>query len=220
MEGSNFSSDYFDWSNKLRSNWKVIQTELLNLLGEEKSTQWFAAHPHYVQSVGKGVAWRTYEFYFFGIKNPKNCNVCPKTTAVLEGIPGLVTAQFSILRPQTRINPHKGFTRMVLRNHLGLIVPPGDLCKIKVEEEEYAWKEGELITFDDSKTHEAWNDSNDIRAVLMFDVANPEFPYSAKEICQYKIEHIDDPFLLEIADKATWQKWLNQGYFDEQLENR
>ena len=103
---------------------------------------------------------------------------------------------------------------MVLRNHLALEVPSSTLCKIKVEGEETSWKEGEVITFDDSKMHEAWNLSDKPRMVLMIDVANPSMPYSSKEICNYKIENIDDPFLLSMANKSIWKKWLNQGYFD------
>ena len=132
---------------------------------------------------------------------------------MLQQIPELVTAQFSVLEPGTVIEPHKGYTRMVLRNHLALKVPSKELCKLKIEEEEYSWEEGKLVTFDDSKTHEAWNLSNETRMVLMLDVANPEMPYSALEICQYKLERLEDPFLLEIAPQATWLTWLNDGYF-------
>ena len=50
--------------------------------------------------------------------------------------------------------------------------------------------------------------------VLMLDVANPTMPYTSKQICQYKLERMDDPFLLKIADKTQWLKWLNDGYFN------
>ena len=155
----------------------------------------------------------TFEFYFFGIKQASHCLNCPKTFELLQQIPDLVTAQFSVLNPNTKIDPHKGYTKMVLRNHLALEVPSQELCKIKIEGEESSWEEGKLITFDDSKTHEAWNFSEKRRIVLMIDVAKPEGKYTGAEINRYKIENIDDPFLLDIADKATWLDWLKNGYF-------
>ena len=195
----------------LEANWKDIQKELFAIFNKN-SEEWFLAHPHYVKSKSDK-AWKTYEFIFFGIKNLAKCNECPKTFKLLQKIPNLVTAQFSVLEPNTVIAPHKGYTRMVLRNHLALKVPSKELCKIKVEEEEYSWEEGRLVTFDDSKIHEAWNLSNETRMVLMIDVANPEMSYNSFEICKYKLENMEDSFLLDIADKTQWLKWLNDGYW-------
>ena len=59
--------------------------------------------------------------------------------------------------------------------------------------------------------HEAWNNSDENRVVLMFDIPNPYWHYSAYEISKYKIDHIEDPFLLQFADKATWQEGFKQG---------
>lgn len=214
MSSSNFHHNYFDWVATLENNVELIRSELRELIDRGVESNWFAAHPHYVKAQRDGVSWYTFEFYFFGIQQRPNCDQCPGTTALLQQIPDLVTAQFSLLMPKTHVEPHKGFTRMVWRNHLPLIVPAGGLCKIKVENEEYEWQEGRVVTFDDSKEHEAWNQSDGIRAVLMIDVANDSFGYSGKEICEYKLDKVDDPFLLNIAPRETWMKWFNQGYFD------
>ena len=214
MNQSHFSYNYFEWASLLELNWKIIQKEMLEIYQKPTNKQlWFSAHPHYISEKSSG-KWKTYEFVFFGIKNLENCQKCPKTFELLKKIPELVTAQFSVLEPHTKIEPHKGYTKMVLRNHLALAVPSQDLCKIKIEKEEHSWTEGKLITFDDSLTHEAWNLSNKPRMVLMLDVANPTMPYTSKQICQYKLERMDDPFLLKIADKTQWLKWLNDGYFN------
>ena len=110
---------------------------------------------------------------------------------------------FQILKPTPQILPHKGYTKMVLRCHLPLIVPAGELCGLRVGNEIKHWKEGELLIFDDSFEHEAWNNSDENRIVLMFDIPNPLWGYTAHEISKYKIEHMDDPFLLSFADKNT-----------------
>jgi aspartyl/asparaginyl beta-hydroxylase (cupin superfamily) len=78
---------------------------------------------------------------------------------------------FSILRPRTRIPPHTGVanTRLVL--HLPLIVPAG--CGFRVGGETRLWTEGEAWVFDDTINHEAWNDSEKPRAILICDVWSP-----------------------------------------------
>lgn len=211
MSDSHFKYYHFPWAKLLEDNWEVIRKELFNLF-DNNSEEWFLAHPHYVKSKSEK-PWKTFEFVFFGIKNLDSCKKCPKTFELLQQIPDLVTAQFSVLEPNTIIETHKGYTRMVLRNHLGLKVPSKDLCKLKIEDEEHSWEEGRVVTFDDSKEHSAWNLSDETRMVLMIDVANPEMPYSNTEICRYKLERIEDPFLLDIAKKEQWLKWLEKGYF-------
>jgi hypothetical protein len=113
--------------------------------------------------------------------------------------------------------PHKGYSRMVLRCHLPLIVPDEDLCGLRVGDETRHWEEGELMIFDDSFEHEAWNKTNEKRVVLMFDIPNPLWGYTSYEISKYKIENIDDPFLLAMAPKRLWIKGFEKGVFP--LEN-
>ena len=79
------------------------------------------------------------------------------------------------------------------------------------------WHEGKLLLFDDSLQHEAYNKSDELRAVLMFDVANPTMNYTAEQICRYKLQHTKDPFLLQIADNDTWLEWYEQGHFPDIL---
>ena len=52
-----------------------------------------------------------------------------------------------------------------------LIVPPG--CRFRVGGETRTWQEGVALAFDDTIDHEAWNDSDQLRVVLIFDVWNP-----------------------------------------------
>ena len=60
-------------------------------------------------------------------------------------------------------------TRTII--HLPLIVPPG--CAFRVGGETREWREGEAFAFDDTIEHEAWNKSQQDRAVLILDVWNP-----------------------------------------------
>ena len=56
--------------------------------------------------------------------------------------------------------------------HLPLIVPPG--CWLRVGNETRHWEEGKLMIFDDSIEHEAKNESDQTRIILLFDIWRPE----------------------------------------------
>lgn len=79
---------------------------------------------------------------------------------------------FSLLRPHSRIPPHNGMINCRFICHLPLIVPEG--CHFRVGSETREWEVGELMVFDDSIEHEAWNGSERNRLVLIFDVWRPE----------------------------------------------
>jgi ornithine lipid ester-linked acyl 2-hydroxylase len=212
----------FSWSKNFLEATPLILDELEKIINEPATylpgESWLAAHPSYVKpDPSKGIQWKTYEFVFFGIKRNDHIRKCPNTWNALSQIPELVTAQFSMLEPHTHVLPHKGFSRMVLRSHLPLIVPNEGEMGLRVGEDVRRWKMNELLVFDDSLDHEAWNKSPHRRAVLMFDFAKPGQPYTAEQICRYKIEKMDDPFLLEIAPTETWINWLNRGSFPDAL---
>ena len=78
---------------------------------------------------------------------------------------------FSLLAPHTRIPPHTGVANTRLVCHLPLIVPPG--CGFRVGETIREWREGEAFVFDDTIEHEAWNDSDQLRVVLILDLWPP-----------------------------------------------
>ena len=44
------------------------------------------------------------------------------------------------------------------------------------------WHEGEAFVFDDTIEHEAWNDSDHLRAVLIFDVWNPWLTLAERDL--------------------------------------
>ena len=102
----------------------------------------------------------------------------PKTLKILEsvdlvridGVP--LEVFFSRLKPGAHIPPHYGLTNARLTVHLPLIVP--DDCAIRVADEDYRWREGKIIAFDDSYLHEAWNRSDRDRVVLIFECHHPD----------------------------------------------
>ncbi|MBI2752809.1 MAG: aspartyl/asparaginyl beta-hydroxylase domain-containing protein [Betaproteobacteria bacterium] len=120
--------------------------------------------------------WSTFFLLKNGARIKDHLARCPKTAALLEAAPlcripaHAPTAFFSVLAPKTRIPAHTGVTNTRLIVHLPLIVPPS--CGFRVGAETRAWREGHAWVFDDTFEHEAWNESDEPRVVLIFDVWN------------------------------------------------
>ena len=106
-----------------------------------------------------------------------NARHCPMTLAAVEQmdqpqVPGASpNAMFSLLAPRTRIPPHTGVANTRLVCHLPLIVPPH--CGFRVGGTTREWRVGEAFVFDDTIEHEAWNDSDELRVVLIIDLWPP-----------------------------------------------
>ena len=107
-----------------------------------------------------------------GVKPEAFCGRCPKTMALLEGIPGLFEAFFSILQGGNRSPTTKGRIGAT-RYHLGLVVPQANPPSIRLKDQIYTWKEGESVLFDDSWDHEVYNQCDADRVVLIVDIRRP-----------------------------------------------
>ena len=103
-----------------------------------------------------------------------NARRCPRTMAAVGALPqpnvpgASPNAMFSLLAPRTRIPAHTGVANTRLVCHLPLIVPPG--CGFRVGDSVREWREGEAFVFDDTIEHEAWNDSDQLRVILILDL--------------------------------------------------
>ncbi|GAC1495059.1 MAG: aspartyl/asparaginyl beta-hydroxylase domain-containing protein [Chamaesiphon sp.] len=159
-----YDSTQFEFVSALESNWQSVKNELYQLRQGD-----FIPWPE-KYLYGKG--WDTFGLYAFGIKIGKNCALCPETTKLVTSIPNLVTAGFSSLAGGTHIAPHTGYPDGLLRCHLGLIVPDG--CALRVGTETKSWAEGKCLVFDDTTEHEAWNNDDTTRIVLLLDFKAPD----------------------------------------------
>jgi aspartyl/asparaginyl beta-hydroxylase (cupin superfamily) len=87
---------------------------------------------------------------------------------------------FSLLKPKTRIPPHTGGSNVRLVTHVPLIVP--ESCGFRVGNDTREWVPGKAWVFDDTIDHEAWNMSEKLRVILMFDVWNPALTVPEREM--------------------------------------
>lgn len=119
----------------------------------------------------------------------------PRTFAAIVSLdlPRITTRAPSVLYSRlsagARIPPHNGMLNARLICHLPLIVPSG--CGFRVGGEIRAWRPGELLVFDDSVEHEAWNDSDSERVILIFDIWRPELNPEERRAVAAVFEAID-----------------------------
>jgi ornithine lipid ester-linked acyl 2-hydroxylase len=202
-----FDTTRFPWVSVLESEWRTIRDELDAVLLHRNQIPNFQDVSRDQALLTQGDDWKTFFFYIYGHKNEENCRRCPETVRLLQHIPGMRTAMFSILAPRKHIPGHRGPYKGVLRYHLGLIVPkPKTLCKIKVGADFGYWEEGRSLIFDDSRWHLVWNDSDFQRVVLFVDFVRP-LPFPLSVINRATIWKIGrTPFVTDIVGHLEHRK--------------
>lgn len=158
--------------------WEEIRDEVKEILKHREAVPAFEEVSPDQMKIAKGKLWRTFILFGFGTKLEKNCSQAPVTTELLEKVPNLQTAWFSIMSPRYHVAKHKGVTKSILRAHLGLMIPKdAENCRMRVDQEICVWREGEIFVFDDTYEHEVWNDTDDERVILLFDFDRPMRPW-------------------------------------------
>ncbi len=133
-------------------------------------------------------AWRSLLLFVSGRWVDETARHFPVTRACLEGLSPKANVGFSALDPNSHIHTHVGPNRGGLRFQLPIVVPgePGQ-CRIRIGDEMVVWSEGEAVVFDLSVNHEAWNDTDERRVLLMVEICQPlPLPLSAvNRLTQY-----------------------------------
>jgi aspartyl/asparaginyl beta-hydroxylase (cupin superfamily) len=120
-----------------------------------------------------GSNWRVFFFEAMGRKVRLNRRLCPKTAALIDSVPKVFQACFSILEPKKSVPAHCGLYNGYLRYHLGIEVPRATPPSIRIKDQHYTWQEGESVLFDDTWSHEIKNECSEIRVVLIVDILRP-----------------------------------------------
>lgn len=177
-----YDRDLFPWLDTLEAATADIQAELTQVLagGAEVLEPYVAIdgtpQPRW-RELANSRRWGVFYLWRAGVPVEENLARCPRTARALEAWPQCrlegtgPTAVFSILDAKTRIPPHVGVNNARLIVHVPLVVPSG--CGFRVGAEQRSWEPGKAFVFDDTIEHEAWNDSDQPRAVLILDCWNP-----------------------------------------------
>lgn len=206
------------WAPRMREAFPSMREEALRVWSEDRQLPDFlqltdkSRMPEFLGGDAAVPAWEAFFFYRHGRRYEENHARCPSTSALLESIelcridahaPEIC---FSVLKPQTHIKPHYGVSNVRLVMHLPLIVPPACALNI-VDGGEHAWKEGELMMFDDTFLHEAWNRSDQVRIILLMDCWNPHLAPVERTAARQLIETIGAYQMAGRGKAATPDHW-------------
>lgn len=125
----------------------------------------------------------------------------PLTLKALDGFKERIfSAEFIVMEPDTTLPPHTDATNAYLVCHLGLQVE--DNCGVQVDKQIREFHEGDIIFFDQSYPHSAWNKGSVSRSNLLITFFHPEITKEERELIQLFIKKIKvqcmffAPFLL------------------------
>lgn len=178
-----FDRSLFPWFAELEAATEIIADEFTKIWSDDiKGFRPYVAFDKTLPvnqwgELNHSTRWGAYFLWENGVAHKTHCDHCPRTAALLATLPLLdlpdkgPTVMFSVLAPKTRIPPHTGSSNVRTTIHLPLVVPPG--CGFRVGSETREWRIGEAWAFDDTIEHEAWNESDKPRVILILDAWNP-----------------------------------------------
>ena len=195
-----YEREEFEWVASLEDRAEAIATELEALL----RTQAEEFEPYVAADADRSggtapnahlagdASWSAYHLLRGGEPVEGHAEHFPKNIAALDRAPmprvagRAPMALFSLLKPGAHIRPHHGLFNFRLICHLPLIVPPD--CVLRVGNQLRPWRQGELLIFDDSMEHEAWNRSDRQRIILLFEIWRPEIGGADREALTLLLE--------------------------------
>lgn len=192
----------FPWLGEFEAATEAIRDELMQCLSRDSGGVIpYVDHPpgaplNQWTELNRSRRWGSYYLFKSGARIQDHLARCPKTAALLQAapladVPGQApTVFFSILEPHTRIPPHTGVTNTRLVVHLPLILPAG--CGFRVGSETREWRLGHAWVFDDTLEHEAWNNSDQFRAILIMDIWNPFLSDAERALVSATIEALSE----------------------------
>lgn len=193
-----YEPEEFAWLPRLVAAAGAIREELSAVLTDGEGLKPYVETErdrphHHFHGLHDDPSWSAFYLIEDGKLNRANAIRCPDTMAALAGVPlcdmpgRTPNVHFALLGAGTRIPPHVGMLNTRLICHLPLIVPAG--CGLCIGGEVRHWHEP--LIFDDSIVHEAWNDSGELRAVLLFDIWRPELSDVERRAVAALFEAID-----------------------------
>ena len=156
----------------LKDNWEVIRDEAMHLFDEG-----------YIRAAAKNndagfgsffkKGWKRFYLKWYDKPLPSAEVLCPKTVELVNSIPSVKGAMFALLPGGSHLNPHRDPFGGSLRYHLGRSTPNSDACRIFVDGQVYAWRDGEDVMFDETYVHWVKNETEKTRVILFCDIERP-----------------------------------------------
>lgn len=156
----------------LREHWRDIRDEAVRL-NDEGAIRAATGYNDIGFNSFFRTGWTRFYLTWYGKEMASAEQLCPRTMALLRGIPSLKAAMFASLPPGARLVRHRDPYAGSLRYHLGLTTPNDPGCYIVVDGQRYHWKDGEAVMFDETYIHHAENTTQGQRVILFCDIERP-----------------------------------------------
>lgn len=152
------------------NNYEIFRDEVRHIYKDFKTIK----NDMYFQNIVETEPeWTRLYLKWFNKVDPTGSKLCPKSTAIINSMPNVKLAMFSVLKPGAKVLPHTGPYRGCIRLHMGLITPNSNDCFINVDGKTYSWRDGEVILLDDSYLHHVENNTDKYRVILLCDILRP-----------------------------------------------
>lgn len=189
----------FPFTYILEKDYKIIIKEIENILGNFKDFDKISIEQSKLPNF-QG-AWKTLIFKVGNTFINKNTSDCPNVHNILKRIPNLKFAMVSLLEPGAKLTPHRGTYGGLLRVHLGLKIPMGDVF-LSVDGVKKYWQKGKVIIFDDKFLHYAENNTSHSRIVLFLDILKP-LPFAIQLYNRFILFLIEkSPFIKRMIENS------------------
>lgn len=166
------------WFDDLVANLPAIQQGVIDFVQSRGKTQ----GEYFNKELVEGQTWEGFGFLLWGKRNEANIKDGDAFLKYFFPIPGLVSFSISVLSPRTHIIEHFGDTDANYRLHVPILIPASlPDCGFKVSGTDVAWDN--IFAFSDAHLHEAWNNTDKPRIILMVDVLREELLPESKNIC-------------------------------------
>lgn len=187
--------DSISWAQKLKAKYPIILKEFRKaVMPGNNNHMWKGALTEDASSYGVG--WKTLVLMDRGVWDPANVELFPQTArAVHDAAVPAVEIFFASMEPHSNIQPHSDFTNFVLTSHLALDIPYSgtNQCRLTVADQTREWINGELVQFDTSLMHDAVNESDQLRYILMFRVWHPDLSEPERQALQFIYDCLNAP---------------------------
>ena len=218
-----------EWCDKLASHYEEIREEFVRVTSDMETLKsqgnnvWAGALTQDASSCGEG--WRTLVLFNRGAWDKQNVAMFPKTAkAVRDCDMPIVEAFFASMTPQSKIQMHSDFTNFVLTCHLPLVIPKNgeNKCRLTIGDETRQWLNGEVMVFDTSLMHDAVNETDETRYILMLRVWHPDLTPVERDALQFLFDCLEVPELVssDAAERffAEQRLELNRSFPDTSTE--
>jgi aspartate beta-hydroxylase len=176
------SARLFPDAQRFTGQWQQIREEALTVAEDLRNIPRFHEIMIEQASISDNDArdWRMFIMKAYGQPIARNLARCPTLAGLIVSSPDVLSASLSFLAPGKQVPAHRGPFRGILRGYLVLSMPKRadglPAAVLKVDGQEYRLNDGEFMLWDDTFEHEVWNDSAEVRTVLLLDIRRRDLP--------------------------------------------